>query len=95
MACPLAFDHALRPNGGRPNVSLKLQIQQAAPGLTPRSALKKMASIQMLDVHMPTTDGRELRMSRFTQALPEHRMILEKLNLKLPKQPKPRIYAKT
>ncbi|TVP80552.1 MAG: IS1634 family transposase [Puniceicoccaceae bacterium] len=77
------------------HVTLRLQLQQAAPGLTPRSVLEKMASIQMLDVHLPTTDGRELRMSRYTQALPEHQMILEKLNLKLPKQPKPRIYAKT
>jgi len=41
----------------------------------------------MLDVHLPATDGRELRMSRHTQALPEHQMILDKLKLKLPEQP--------
>ena len=76
------------------HVTLRLRLQQSAPGLTPRSVLEKMASIQMLDVHMPTTDGRELRMSRHTQPLPEHRMILEKLNLKLPAQPKPKIYTK-
>jgi len=75
-------------------VTLRLQLQKAAPGLTPRSTLEKMASIQMLDVHLPTTDGRELRMSRYTQPLPEHQMILDKLKLKLPQQPKPRIYAK-
>lgn len=77
------------------HVTLRLRLQQSAPGLTPRSVLEKMASIQMLDVHLPTTDGRELRMSRYTEPLPEHRMILEKLNLKLPGQPKPRIYAKS
>lgn len=76
------------------HVTLRLQLQRAAPGLTTRSTLEKMSSIQMLDVHLPTTDGRELRMSRYTQPLPEHQMILEKLNLKLPEQPKPKIYAK-
>jgi len=76
------------------HVTLRLRLQQSAPGLTPRSVLEKMASIQMLDVHMPTTDGRELRMSRHTQPLPEHLMILDKLKLKMPEQPKPRIYAK-
>lgn len=76
------------------HVTLRLRLQQSAPGLTPRSVLEKMATIQMLDIHMPTTDGRELRMSRHTQPLPEHQMILEKLNLKLPEQPKPRIYSK-
>ena len=76
------------------HVTLRLQLQKAAPGLTPRSVLEKMSSIQMLDVHLPTTDGRELRMSRYTQALPEHQMILDQLKLKLPEQPKPKIYAK-
>lgn len=76
------------------HVTLRLQLQQAAPGLTARSTLEKMASIQMIDVHLPTTDGRELRMSRHTQPLPEHQIILDKLKLKLPEQPKPRIYAK-
>ena len=28
------------------------------PGLTPRSVLEKMAAIQMVDVYLPTTDGR-------------------------------------
>ena len=64
------------------HVTLRLKLQRAAPGLTPRSVLEKMASIQMLDVHLPTTDGRELRMSRYTQALPEHQMILDQLKLK-------------
>ena len=29
-----------------------------AAGLTPRAVLDKLAGIQMLDVHFPTTDGR-------------------------------------
>ena len=76
------------------HVTLRLRLQQSAPGLTPRSVLEKMASIQMLDIHLPTTDGRELKMSRHTQPLAEHQLILDKLNLQLPKQPKPRIYSK-
>jgi len=39
----------------------------------------------------PTTDGRTLIMPRYTEPEREHRMILEKLNLKLPTQPPPRI----
>lgn len=77
------------------HITLKLQLNQSAPGLTPRSVLGKMATIQMLDIHLPTSNGKELRMSRYTEPLPEHRMILEKLNLKLPKQPRPKIYPKS
>jgi len=59
-----------------------------------RSTLEKMASIQMINVHQPTTNGRELRISRYTQPLPEHQIIPNKLKLKLPVKPKPGIYAK-
>ena len=36
---------------------------RAAPGLTPRGALEKLAAVQMLDVRFPTTDGRVLKES--------------------------------
>ncbi len=36
-----------------------------APGLTPRAVLDKFAAIRMLDVHLSTTDGRTLILSRF------------------------------
>ena len=39
-------------------ITLKLRLRSLAPGLTPRSMLDKMAAIQMVDVHLPTTDGR-------------------------------------
>lgn len=45
----------------------------------------------MIDVHLPTTDGRRLIMPRYTQPEKEHLLLLEKLNLKLPSQPPPRI----
>ena len=51
-------------------------------------------TMQMVDVHVPTTDGRELVLSRYTQPEAEHRMLLEQLGLKLPQQPPPKITAK-
>jgi hypothetical protein len=42
------------------HVSLRACLRPLAPGLTPRSLLEKFAAMQMLDVHFPTTDGREL-----------------------------------
>jgi hypothetical protein len=34
--------------------------------LTARSALEKFAAVQMIDVHLPTTDGREILLTRYT-----------------------------
>jgi transposase len=73
------------------HVSLGHRLKQHAPGLTPRAVLEKLATLQMLDVHLPTTDGREIVMSRHTEPEPEHQMILEKLKLTLPPQPPPKI----
>jgi hypothetical protein len=42
---------------------LKRCLHPLAPGLTPRSVLERFAAMQMIDVHVPTTDGRELRSS--------------------------------
>jgi hypothetical protein len=53
--------------------------------------LEKFAAVQMIDVHVPTTDGRELILTRYTQPEPELRLLLEKLKLELPAQPPPRI----
>jgi hypothetical protein len=36
------------------------QLRPHAPGLTPRSVLDKFAAVQMIDVEIPTTDGRTL-----------------------------------
>ena len=47
----------------------------------------------MVDVHIPTTDGRELILSRYTQPEAEHRMLLQRLGLRLPEQPPPKISA--
>jgi transposase len=68
-------------------------LQPLAPGLTPRAVLEQLASIQMLEVCLPTTDGRWLIMPRHTEPEAEQRMLLEKLKLELPPQPPPRIRA--
>jgi hypothetical protein len=72
-------------------VTLKARLGPHAPGLTPKAVLEKLATIQMIDVYLPTTDGRCLIMPRHTQPETEHKIILEKLDLDLPPQPPPRI----
>jgi len=72
-------------------VTLKLQLAVHAQGLTPRSALEKLSAIQMVDVWLPTTDGRWLVMPRHTQPEPEQQIVLDLLGLSLPAQPPPRI----
>jgi len=61
--------------------------------LTPRSVLEKFAAVQMIDVHLPTTDGRELVLNRYTEPEPELNLLLKKLKLDLPAQPPPKITA--
>jgi transposase len=72
-------------------VTLKQRLRSQAPGLTPRSVLDKMAAIQMVDVHLPTTDGRTVILSRYTEPEPDQALLLQMLKLSLPGQPPPRI----
>jgi transposase len=72
-------------------ITLGRRLKALAPGLTPRSALEKFAAVQMVDVHIPTTDGRELSLTRYTQPEPELKLQLERLKLLLPAQPPPKI----
>lgn len=44
----------------------------------------------MVDVCLPTSDGRWLIMPRYTEPEPEQLMLLETLGLTLPAQPPPR-----
>ncbi len=74
-------------------VTLSRMLKPLASGLTARSALAKFAAVQMVDVHLPTTDGRELILTRYTEPEPELRLLLEQLQLTLPPQPKPKITA--
>jgi Transposase DDE domain len=72
-------------------ITLQRRLHALAPGLTPRSALDKFAVVQMIDVHLPTTDGRELLLTRYTQPEPELQLLIQQLKLSLPPQPPPRI----
>jgi hypothetical protein len=72
------------------HVTLARRLHALAPGLTPRAVLEKFAAVQMIDVHLPTTDGRELVLTRSTEPEPELSLLLEKLKLELPAQPPPR-----
>jgi hypothetical protein len=47
--------------------------------------------MQMIDVHVPTTDGRELLLTRYTEPDAELRLLLDKLKLALPAQSPPKI----
>jgi hypothetical protein len=75
------------------HVTLKRRLHALAPGLTPRSVLEKFSAVQMIDVHIPTTDSRELMLTRYTQPEPELKLLIEKLRFDLPAQPPPRITA--
>jgi hypothetical protein len=72
-------------------ITLQRRLHALATGLTARSAFEKFAAVQMIDVHLPTTDGRELLLTRYTQPEPELRLLTQQLKLQLPPQPPPRI----
>jgi len=74
-------------------VTLQRRLHALAPGLTARSALEKFAAVQMIDVHLPTTDGREMLLTRYTHPEPELQLLIRELRLSLPPQPPPRISA--
>ncbi len=69
------------------HVTLRARLRPLAPGLTPRAVLDKLAAVQMLDVHFPTTDGRTLVLSRYTELNADQKLLVKQLNLNLPPQP--------
>jgi DDE family transposase len=73
------------------HATLRRRLRDLAPGLTSRAVLEKFQAIQMVDVHLPTTDGRELVLSRYTEPEPDAKLLLRQLRLQLPAQPSPRL----
>src|SRR5512144_2007903 len=65
-------------------VTLKNRARARASGLSPRAVLDKFAALQMVDVHLPTTDGRHLILSRYTEPEPDQKLLLQQLGLHLP-----------
>jgi hypothetical protein len=74
------------------HVSLAQQLKGCAPGWTPRSALEQLAGMQLIDVKVPTADGRWLEMARYTQPDKAQQLTLAMLKLDLPAQAPPKIY---
>ena len=72
-------------------VTLRQRLKALAPGLTVRQVLEKFGAIQMVDVYLPTQDGRELLLPRHTQPSKDQILLLSRLNLNLPAQPRPRL----
>jgi hypothetical protein len=73
------------------SITLRQQLRGAAAGLMPRVVFEKLATVQMLDVCVPTVDGRELVLVRHTEPDSDVALLLERLNLKLPPQAPPKI----
>ena len=66
-------------------VTLKRRRRALAPGLRPRAARP------MLDVHLPTTEGRTPILSRYTEPQPDRQRSRQQLHWQVPAQPPPRI----
>lgn len=72
-------------------ITLRQRLKALAGGLMPRVVFEKLATLQLLDVRVPTTDGRELRLVRRTEPERDVALLLARLDLTLPPQPPPRI----
>ena len=72
-------------------VTLKNQLMLHAPGLTPQAVLEKLATIQMIEVWIPTQNGRWLVLPRYTQPEKEVQILLDRMKRTLPSQPPPRL----
>lgn len=73
------------------SITLRQRLKALAGGLMPRVVFEKLATLQLVDVCVPTTDGRELRLVRRTEPEPEVALLLARLKLELPPQSPPRI----
>jgi transposase len=72
-------------------VTLKNSLRNQAPGLSPQAVMEKLATIQIIDVWIPTRDQRWLVLPRYTQPSKEVQILLDRMRMELPPQPPPRI----
>ena len=75
------------------HTTLRNLARGRASGLTSEAIMEKLSSMQMIDVHLPTTDGRHIVMSRYTQPEKDVSLLLAQLGLTLPEQPPPKVYT--
>lgn len=73
------------------SITLRQRLKALAGGLMPRVVFEKLATVQLVDVRVPTTDGRELLLVRRTEPGRDVALLLARLKLELPPQPPPRI----
>jgi transposase len=73
------------------SITLRQHLRKLSGGLMPRSVFEKLSTIQMLDVRVPVTDGRELLLVRRTEPDHDVALLLHQLGLTLPAQPPPKI----
>ena len=73
------------------STTLRQRLRAVAGGLMPRVVFEKLATVQMLDVIVPTTAGRELVMVRRTEPSRDVNLLVERLGWCLPEQPPPRL----
>ena len=77
------------------SMTLRQVLRSVAPGLMPRAVLEKFATLQLLDVSVPTIDDHELRMVRRTEPDRDLALLLARLGSTLPPQPPPKISLPT
>lgn len=58
------------------NITLEEKLKRVASGLTPKAVIDKFKKIQMVDVNISTTEGRDLLMARYTTHEKEHKILL-------------------
>ena len=75
------------------SVTLRQRLKAFCSGLMPRVVFEKLATLQLIDVCVPTTDGRALLLVRHTEPDRDVALLLARLGLVLPAQPPPRIRA--
>jgi transposase len=73
------------------SITLRQRLKALAGGLMPRVVFEKLATLQLLDVRVPTTDGRHLLLVRRTEPEKDVALLLARLNLTLPPQAPPKI----
>jgi transposase len=74
------------------HTTLRQKLKAHAGGLTPRVVLEKLATVQLVDVRIPTADGRELLLVRRSELGGEERLLTSLLKLELPEQAVTKIY---
>lgn len=75
------------------HATLRNLARRHAAGLSPRAIIEKLSTMQMIDVHLPTTDGKHIVLHRYTQPEPEVALLLARLQLTLPGQSPPKVRA--